>query len=118
MFQAEIAHHRADDGAGQSRLLLPVARAGNDVEQLIAVDDAAEMSTITRRSPSPSSAMPACACTPGTVSCNRPGDVEPQLRLMFRPFGEEPMGTISAPRSARMRGPICNQRRLRSRSPA
>ena len=33
------------------------------------------------------------------------GEVEPQLRLMLRPFGEPPIGTISAPRSARILGP-------------
>ncbi len=59
---------------------------------------------MTSRSPSPSSAMPAAARTPGTVSCSRLGDVEPQPSLMLRPFGEQPIGMISAPRSASVRG--------------
>ena len=61
-------------------------------------------STITTRSPSPSSARPTCARTPGTVSCSNSGAVEPQPSLMLRPFGEQPIGTISAPRSASTRG--------------
>ena len=32
------------------------------------------------------------------------GRVDPQLSLIFRPFGEHPMGTISAPSSDRTRG--------------
>ena len=59
---------------------------------------------MTTRSPSPSSAMPTCARTPGTVSCSSSGEVEPQPSLMLRPLGEQPIGTISASRSARMRG--------------
>ena len=42
--------------------------------------------------------------TPGTVNCRRLGDVEPQPSLMLRPFGEQPIGMISAPRSASVRG--------------
>ncbi len=41
---------------------------------------------------------------PATVSCSSSGAVEPQRRLMLRPLGEQPMGMISAPRSASTRG--------------
>ena len=40
----------------------------------------------------------------GTVSCSSSGAVDPQPSLMLRPFGEQPMGTISAPKSASTRG--------------
>ena len=39
--ESEVAHHRADDRALQRAVLL--ARARDDIEQLIAIDDAAEM---------------------------------------------------------------------------
>ena len=47
---------------------------------------------MTSRSPSPSSARPTCARTPGTVSCSSSGAIEPQPSLMLRPFGEQPIG--------------------------
>ena len=48
--------------------------------------------------------MPACALTPDTVMRRSSGWVEPQPALMLRPLGEQPIGMISAPRSASTRG--------------
>ena len=104
MFQTQVAHDRTDHGPRQRLLLVPCAR--NDVQQLIAIDDPSQVidhhqtiAIAVERNTC------ICACTPGTVSCKSSGEVDPQLRLILRPFGEQPIGTISAPRSARILGP-------------
>ena len=86
-----VAHHRP---LATGRGLM--SRHGKYEEHLIAVHAAPSSSTITTRSPSPSSAKPNCARTPGTVNCSSSGAVGPGAALMLRPFGEQPIGTISA----------------------
>ena len=81
-----------------------LALARDDVQQLVAVDDAAEVIDHHQTIAVAIERDAGLRRTPGTVSCSSSGDVEPQFRLMLRPFGEQPIGTISAPRSARMRG--------------
>ena len=59
MLERQIGHQRADHAAVQLALLLTMS--GDHVEQLVAVIDLPVQSTIIRRSPSPSSAMPISA---------------------------------------------------------
>ena len=100
--EAEVAHDRPDHRARSVPARLRAR--GDDVDELVAVDDAAE--PIDHHQPIAVAIErdAAAARTPGTVSCSSPGAVEPQPSLMLRPFGEQPIGMISAPRSASVRG--------------
>ena len=78
---------------------------GNDVQQLVAIGDAAEV--IDHHQP-----VAVAVERDASMGLNARDRRLQQFRrrgaateLMLRPFGEQPIGMISAPRSAMMRGP-------------